>query len=186
MPNHPDSRFWVLDSRKSSVIYHLKSKICRQRRPGFTLIELLIVVALIGILSSIGVYSYQTAQAKARDAQRKNDLEAIKKAAYLYATDNDTFSPVVGSSWAASVANLAWGAEGSNPGSIGNRFTPTYIKSIPRDPRFQTNADDYYFRVLTADGDTLIISAKLENTNDPVLSSLNCTPETGRDYCVTE
>lgn len=56
-------------------------------KPAFTLLELIIVIALIGIISSIGFYSYQGSQKKARDAQRKSDLQQVKKA--LEANKND-------------------------------------------------------------------------------------------------
>ena len=50
---------------------------------GFTLIELLVVVAVIGLLATIVVASFTSAQKKARDAKRKSDLDAIKKALEL-------------------------------------------------------------------------------------------------------
>ncbi len=59
----------------------------RRMRLGFTLIEVMIVIALIGILSSFAIYGYQSSQKKARDAQRKSDLQQVKKA--LEAAKND-------------------------------------------------------------------------------------------------
>jgi|GEM_PF-432899 len=56
---------------------------------SFTLIELLVVVALIALLASIVVVSLQDVRAKARDARRKSDLDEIRKALFLYATDHD-------------------------------------------------------------------------------------------------
>jgi len=44
---------------------------------GFTLVELLIVIAIIGILISVGLASFRRAQTQTRDGQRKADLENI-------------------------------------------------------------------------------------------------------------
>ncbi|MEX2028476.1 MAG: type II secretion system protein [Candidatus Curtissbacteria bacterium] len=57
-------------------------------KKGFTLIELLVVISIIGILSALAVVSFSGAQARARDADRKNDLEVIKKALVAYSLDN--------------------------------------------------------------------------------------------------
>lgn len=47
---------------------------------GFTLVELLVVVAIIAILSVIGLTIFTGVQANARDARRKTDIEAIANA----------------------------------------------------------------------------------------------------------
>lgn len=49
-------------------------------RKGFTLVELLVVVAIIAILSTIGLVVFSDAQKNARDARRKSDIDAIAKA----------------------------------------------------------------------------------------------------------
>lgn len=54
---------------------------------GFTLIELLITIAVIGILSAVGTSTYNAAQQKGRDSQRKSDLTQIKKAMELAKSD---------------------------------------------------------------------------------------------------
>lgn len=47
---------------------------------GFTLVELLVVVAIIAILSVIGLTIFTSAQTNARDARRKSDIDAIAAA----------------------------------------------------------------------------------------------------------
>lgn len=58
---------------------------------GFTLIEILIVIVLIGVLSTIGLETFQSAQKKGRDAQRKSDLSQVQKALELYYNDKNQY-----------------------------------------------------------------------------------------------
>lgn len=51
-----------------------------KKRSGFTLIELLVVVAIIAILSVIGITLFSGVQKNARDARRKIDIDAIANA----------------------------------------------------------------------------------------------------------
>lgn len=50
------------------------------KQKGFTLVELLVVVAIIAILSVIGLTIFTSAQFNARDARRKSDVDAIANA----------------------------------------------------------------------------------------------------------
>jgi len=50
----------------------------KKRQEGFTLIELLIVIVVIGILATIVLITYNGIQAKARNAKRETDLDAIQ------------------------------------------------------------------------------------------------------------
>ena len=47
---------------------------------GFTLIELLVVISIIAILAVIGIAIFSGAQARARNAKRREDISAIAKA----------------------------------------------------------------------------------------------------------
>lgn len=58
---------------------------------GFTLLELLIVVAIIGILISLGVVSYSSAQKKARDSKRRADMKAMQAAWEQYYADKSAY-----------------------------------------------------------------------------------------------
>ncbi len=85
MPKLVNSSLFIVHGHKKTI-NHQPSTINRNST-GFTLIELLIVIALIGIIGSIGFYGYQSSQQKARDAQRKSDLQMVKRA--LESAKND-------------------------------------------------------------------------------------------------
>jgi len=51
---------------------------------AFTLLEMLVVIGIISILVAMGAISYSTAQKKARDAKRKQDLKTIQNALEQY------------------------------------------------------------------------------------------------------
>ncbi len=46
-------------------------------RRGFTVVELLIVIALMGILLTLGVVNLRSTQVNARDTERKTDIDSI-------------------------------------------------------------------------------------------------------------
>ena len=60
---------------------------------GFTLMELLIVIAIIGILVSVSVVSYSSAQKKSRDSRRIGDMKAVQSAWEQYYADNSANYP---------------------------------------------------------------------------------------------
>ena len=51
---------------------------------GFTLLELVVVMAVIALLSTIGLNSYGAVQKRARDAKRKTDIRAVQSALEQY------------------------------------------------------------------------------------------------------
>lgn len=53
-------------------------------KKGFTLIELLIVIAIIGVLSSIVMSSLNNARTKARDIKRISEIKQIQTALELF------------------------------------------------------------------------------------------------------
>ena len=62
-----------------------------EKRSGFTLIELLVVITIISILTIIAVSQFNTAKIKARDTQRKADLDSVSKAVNMYYADYGEF-----------------------------------------------------------------------------------------------
>lgn len=57
------------------------------KQDGFSLFELLVVIALVAVLTVISVASFSNAKEKARDAERKSDLNRIKIAFEDYFND---------------------------------------------------------------------------------------------------
>jgi len=70
-------------------------------KKAFTLLEMLVVIGIIGILVGLGAISYSTAQKKARDAKRKQDLKAVQNCLEQYYSYNN-FSYPDYSSWPSS------------------------------------------------------------------------------------
>jgi prepilin-type N-terminal cleavage/methylation domain-containing protein len=62
----------------------------KQNRFGFSLFELLVVISIIGIIIAVGTVSYSSAQKRARDARRREDLQAVQKAFEQYYSVNDS------------------------------------------------------------------------------------------------
>ena len=68
----------------------LKKQQSQQQR-GFTIVELLIVIVVIAILAAISIVAYNGIQQRVRDADRVNDVAAIKKALELYYIDKGSY-----------------------------------------------------------------------------------------------
>lgn len=50
-----------------------------RKQTGFTVIEMVVVLVIIGILTGIAISRYGSAEADARDTERKTDVESIAK-----------------------------------------------------------------------------------------------------------
>ncbi len=102
---------------------------------GFTLVELLVVVAIIGILSSIVLASLNGARQKGRDAKRIADVKQMQLALELYYDANSSYPS----------------ATDFNNGIL---VTDGYIAVMPVDP-LNTAPNTYsYYSGLNADGVT--------------------------------
>lgn len=141
---------------------------------GFTLIELLIVMAILGILATIALTSFQTSQQRARDGQRKSDLKQVSNALELYYADHGLYpsanrgGQILGCPSTSSTP-CTWGAVAS-----GSEFTDgntVYLSRIPQDPRGGT----YFYRVLN-NRQAYQIFARLENLEDK-----DCIPNSSGD-----
>ncbi len=64
----------------------------KKNETGFTLIELMIVVAIIGILAAIAIPNYLNYQCKAKQAEAKSNLGAIRTMEEAYFAANDAYT----------------------------------------------------------------------------------------------
>lgn len=123
---------------------------------GFTLVELLVVISIIGILTMIGAVAYSGAQRKARDTQRKTELDALSKALIMYYNDNGVF-PALDSSSFFSGTVLTGGDD---------KKDTVYLAKMPEDPKEGTGDYIYVYKYDKDKGNQFNIFANLENKGD--------------------
>lgn len=63
----------------------------KTNQKGFTIIELLVVIVIIGILVALALPQLFAAQARGRDADRKNDMKNLQQKLETYFNDNDAY-----------------------------------------------------------------------------------------------
>ncbi len=148
-------------------------------KKGFTLIELLVVIAIIGILAAFAFVSFGGAQARARDAQRKNDLNQVQKALQAYYSDHGQYPN-------ANQNNGSWCEVYTLNNN--NVLNPTYMKKLPQDPQFidtRVNAtmQCYVENVADATGQSYYLGVKLENSSDSGIQNSPRLQLTGTQVC---
>jgi general secretion pathway protein G len=62
---------------------------------GFTLLELMVIVAMIGILVTLAIPSYQRSVLKAREAVLQQDLYTMRELLDQYRADQGKYPPVL-------------------------------------------------------------------------------------------
>jgi len=126
------------------------------RKSGFTLVELLIVIAILAILSALGVSNFQSARIKARDVSRKSDLQTIAKSLETYVNDHrayprsDSNGKII---CKTSSVICNWGTEFSD--DTGTIYTAT----LPED----SSGFSYWY---SSTGSSYTLYAHIENDND--------------------
>jgi general secretion pathway protein G len=87
------------------------TRVRRLATAGFTLIELVVVTALVIVLSTVAMVSYQNSVTRAREAVLKEDLFRLRDAIDQYYADKNKW-----------------------PGSLEDLVTDGYVREIPKDP----------------------------------------------------
>ena len=164
--------------RRKTTHYPLPTTNSKVKR-GFTLIELLIVISIIAILVASATYSWQNAQQKGRDGKRKSDVKAVQQALEFYYQNNGKYADTDGGGkikCAGAPTPIAWG-------SAFTCNSVSYMQQLPKDP---ISTQSYYFSSSGSPPNAYVLSAVIENTNDPDIKpgSLICTPQSGYNYCV--
>ncbi|MEI8072762.1 MAG: prepilin-type N-terminal cleavage/methylation domain-containing protein [Candidatus Saccharibacteria bacterium] len=116
-------------------------------KKGFTLLELLIVIVVIGVLAIIIIPNLVSGPTRARDSQRKADMQTVKNALETYYNDNNSY-PV----------SLQILTQGAAP----------YIKTLPTDPKTKTI---YSYTTAGNPPSSYILKVTLENPNDKDIKS---------------
>lgn len=134
--------------------------IYKQKNQGLTLIEVIIVITILSLLFIISMMSWRNQINKARDAQRKEDLQRIAIAFEEYFSDNGCYPP-------AEILDNCGGPE-LNP----------YLDKIPCDPTTK-QPYEYVIDPPSACPKNFRVLASLNNTADPAIAAAGCSAETG-------
>jgi len=134
------------------------------KQRGFSLIELVIVMAILAILLIISMMSWRRQMEKARDAQRKEDLQRISLAFEEYFSDFGCYP-------AADILNNCGGEE-----------LKPYLDKIPCDP---ASGEPYQY-IVDEDNPACYedyrILAMMSNEDDLAIAGLGCNSELGCGY----
>ncbi|MDO8559774.1 MAG: type II secretion system protein [bacterium] len=104
------------------------------RRTGFTLIEMLVVIAIIGLLSTLVLIAYGNARSKARDAIRSGDVAQLRKALEVYFNTSVDFPPTLADGEIGNPTN-GIGCLGALGWEVDTTCAnPVYMGLAPRDP----------------------------------------------------
>ena len=149
----------------------------RQIQRGFTLIELLIVISILGVLASIALVSFVSAQQRGRDVQRKSDLKQIFSALELFYSDYGQYPGANAAGQILACPSTGTGIACAWGGTAAFSDTKTtYMKSMPEDP---VSSQKYFYRIVgSSDNQKYQLYARLENTKDINCLSPSCTNPT--------
>lgn len=143
-----------------------------KKKFGFTFLELVIVIAIMGILTTISASSYSSIVKKSRDSKRKADIEEIRSSLELYRSNN-----------------------GYYPLTVDELLGPTvYMQRRPHDP-LASQGYSYQYTPLpsspTQCNNNLVpcvdyrMGAKLETDNTCTSApSSTCSGSTACNYCL--
>lgn len=122
------------------------------------MIELLIVVAVLGVLVSIALFSFTNQQKSARDAQRRSDLQQYRIALENYANANNSAYPIQTSTVAVGTVLCR----------ANNAPLTTFMSGCPEDPIYNSggNVNIYYRYQSDSNGTKYVLWANLEKTSN--------------------
>ena len=124
-------------------------------KKAFTLIELMVAVSIIAILTGVATLSYQGVRARARDAQRSNDLNQLKiSLTSYYQAQTPQVYPV-----AASKITL-----NNNNDVLTTALKPNFVRNVPLDPL--NSGNNVYKYQSNGTGTDYTLYGTLENVNN--------------------
>jgi prepilin-type N-terminal cleavage/methylation domain-containing protein len=148
----------------------------KQRQSGFTIVELLIVIVIIGILATLVIVTFSGVQQRARDSERKTDINAVAGQLEAFYASNGYYPPQVDFESAtfrdANEIRIDTKAFDDPSDNAGDAFTAGVAAGGSNPPR------EYFYQAYQEDGTTAcntaaaqcasyVVSANLEG-RDPI------------------
>ena len=109
---------------------------------GFTLMELLLVLAVVGLLSSVALTSLVNARIEARDSKRIIEVADVSRALNRFATDHGVY-----------------------PATLEALVSQAYLSEVPSDPRLE---EPFTYKI-TRDGTRYYLGVNLESSTAAAL-----------------
>ncbi|GEM_PF-2132141 len=119
---------------------------------GFTLMELLVILAAVGLLSSISLTSLVNARIEARDSKRIIEVADVSRALQRYAEDHAIY-----------------------PVTLETLVAQAYLSEVPEDPRL----NEPFIYKTTRDGSRYYLGVNLESSTAAALLSDSDAVRTG-------
>jgi len=138
-------------------------KVSLKKQQGFTIIELLIVIVVIGILAALVLNAFGNIQERARDTERRSDINGLHAQLELFYQDTGAYPIGTAAPTAPTEAELIAAFEDSTASNLS-----TELLVDPNEGAINTGNDYTYAPV--ADGSSYDLSTTLEVDEDPLVN----------------
>lgn len=115
---------------------------------GFTLIELLVSMGIVAVLTGMAAFNFNLSRVRARDVERKNDLNQMQKALEVYKNDVGSYPGTTSTTFSEAAGALV---------------TAGYLKKSFADPKIE-DWEDYAYKFV--DFKNYYLMSCLENSAD--------------------
>jgi len=114
---------------------------------GFTLIEMIVVVTIIMLLTSVGLFQYNKASQRSRDADRQSNLSKVQAAIELYKQRNGRYPAGCNGAgvWSGQQGTMYACPGGSTQYIVG--LAPEFTPTLPADKKLNGNDSGYVYSV---------------------------------------
>jgi len=136
-------------------------------KKGFTLVELMVVISIIALFSSIGMFSYADARQKANDAKKQVETDQVEKAIILYKDSKGYVPPNYTGTNPLSVATE--GSDAYNQ-SMQELVTAGYLPSVPK----SADGSYVYYSESATQPQTAAFGARLRSSAPAPAAKTSC------------